>query len=83
MSNDALQQAHQRSAKARLQRVADALGVPVDSFFAVTPSELHLAGAAELLRLWSELRDENDCAALLSAARDLVRRYDVESAAAG
>lgn len=83
MSNDALQQAHTRSPKAQLQRVADTLDVPVDSFFAGTPSDPDLAGAAELLRLWTELRDENDRAALLSAARDLVSRYDVESAAAG
>ncbi len=65
-----------------LQRVADALGVPAASFTSDVPAASRVAETAELLRLWTAIRDRDDRKALLATARDLVSRYDVGREAA-
>ena len=67
----------QARARLTLQRLADALGVPSECFWAAsgpTDALSDLAALTELLQLWVTLRSDVDRAQLLAAVRGLVAR---------
>ena len=55
-----------------IQRIADALGVPVEHFFSDPPSESLTANADECLRLWSEIRTDEGRRQAIEALRVIV-----------
>lgn len=57
----------------QLQRVAQALEVPVEAFFEEAASKSDAADATELLRLWQAIRDPENRQGLLLAARGFVQ----------
>ncbi|MCJ2070652.1 hypothetical protein MKK75_17955 [Methylobacterium sp. J-030] len=74
--------AHTETAGAQLQRLAQALEVPVEAFFGDAPLKSDALEAAELLRLWQAIRDPQNREALLVAARGFVEREADASLAA-
>ena len=74
MPNDARPTAYAEKARPQLQRLAQALEVPVGAFLGEVPFESDLADAAELLRLWQAIRDPENRQSLLLAARGFVQR---------
>jgi hypothetical protein len=74
MPNDPQPAAYARKGGLQLQRVAQALEVPVEAFFGVAPIRSDTADAAELLRLWQAIRDPENRQSLLLAARGFVER---------
>ncbi|MCJ2035417.1 hypothetical protein [Methylobacterium sp. J-068] len=59
-------------AEQSLARIAEALGVPVDSFRRSAGRITNPEYTLELLRLWSELDNDFSCESLLVYARQLV-----------
>lgn len=57
-------------AEPRLRQIADVLGCSIDDFFDADALAPDLAGAAELLRLWSVVTDEPGRAKLLARVRE-------------
>jgi transcriptional regulator with XRE-family HTH domain len=58
---------------AALQTIADALGVPVERFFAQSPPLAAAVSAEECLRLWSEIRTEAGRQQALDALRMIAK----------
>ncbi|SFM33781.1 hypothetical protein [Methylobacterium pseudosasicola] len=74
MPNDARSAACAETSGPRLQRVAQALDVPVEAFYGSAPFDPVTAGAAELLRIWHTIRDPQTREDLLLAARGFADR---------
>ena len=74
MPNDPRPAAYAGKGGPQLQRVAQALEVPVGAFFGETPFKSDTVDAAELLRLWQAIRDPENRQSLLLAAREFVQR---------
>jgi len=74
MPNDPRPTVYAEKGGRQLQRVAQALEVPVDAFFGQATFKSDAADAAELLRLWQAIRDPENRQGLLLAARGFVQR---------
>lgn len=66
--SNTIMEKYDEPARALLQQIADALGVPVEQFFGPSPS----AGADEILHLWSRIRTEAGRTRALEALQAIV-----------
>lgn len=60
------------SGRVVLSRIADALGVPVEKFFAEGPRTETMAGADECLRLWFQIKTAEGRRRALKSLRGIV-----------